>query len=199
MFLVCFAYSGAFDACALLTPFLRCCFLPWGMAHLIIAYFLFSSLCKIERRGVVRIRIRSRVIRIRVRRACIRTIVRVTASSTDTETYHAERCRQLPNVAARLCCRTKIFHPPDGGVGRFRPRPRRLACSMLSKFALSYFLTFGDDGVFLKIAERRGAVRTRMRSRAIRRRVRRARSRTIARVTASSTDTETLRGLGICV
>jgi len=123
MFLVCFAYSGAFDACALLTPFLRCCFLPWGMAHLIIAYFLFSSLCKIERRGVVRIRIRSRVIRIRVRRACIRTIVRVTASSTDTETYHAERCRQLPNVAARLCCRTKIFHPPDGGVGRFRPRP----------------------------------------------------------------------------
>ena len=97
-FLVCFAYSGAFNAYALLTPFLRCCFLPWGMAHLIIACFF---LCKIERRGVIRIRIRSRVIRIRVRRACIRTIVRVTASSTDTETYHAERCRQLPNVAAR--------------------------------------------------------------------------------------------------
>ena len=68
-----------------------------GSPH--IAYFY----CKIERRGVIRIRIRSRVIRIRVRRACIRTIVRVTASSTDTKTYHAERCRQLPyNVAARF-------------------------------------------------------------------------------------------------
>ena len=83
-----------------LHPFYIVVFLPWGMAHLIIAYF-FNSLCKIERRGVIRIRIRGRVIRIRVRRACIRTIVRVTASSTDTKTYHAERCRQLPNVAAR--------------------------------------------------------------------------------------------------
>lgn len=123
MFLVCFAYSGAFNAYALLTPFLLCCFLPWGMAHLIIAYFLVSSLCKIERRGARRIRKRSRVSRIRVRRACIRTIVRVTASSTDTETYHAERCRQLPNVAARLSCRTKNFHPPAAGVGCFRTRP----------------------------------------------------------------------------
>ena len=70
---------------------------------------------------------------------------------------------------------------------------------MLSKFALSYFLTFGDDGVFLKIAERRGVIRIRSRSRAIRSRARRARSRTTVRVTASSTDTETLRGLGIRV
>lgn len=151
---------------------------------------LYLHLCKFERRGVIRIRIRSRVIRIRVRRACIRAIVRVTASSTDTETYHAERCRQLPNVAARLLCRAIIFHPP--AAGGFRFRPRRVGLSMLSKFALSDFLRFRDDGVFLKIAERRGVIRSRKRSRASRIRARRARIRARVRVTASSTDTETL-------
>ena len=67
-----------------------------------------------------------------------------------------------------------------------------MAYFIISKFALSDFLRFGDNRVFLKIAERRGAIRTRIRSRAIRIRVRRARTRTMERVTASSTDTETI-------
>ena len=67
-----------------------------------------------------------------------------------------------------------------------------MAYFIISKFALSYFLTFGDDGVFLKIAERRGAMRTLSRSRAIRKRERRARTLTIGRDTASSTDIETI-------
>ena len=67
-----------------------------------------------------------------------------------------------------------------------------MAYFIISKFALSYFLTFGDDGVFLKIAERRGVKRILIRIRVIRIRARRARTRTIARATASGTDTETL-------
>ena len=67
-----------------------------------------------------------------------------------------------------------------------------MAYFTISKFALSDFLRFGDNRVFLKIAERRGANRIRLRSRAIRKRVRRARTRITVRVTASSPDTETL-------
>ena len=62
---------------------------------------------------------------------------------------------------------------------------------IISMPALSYFLRFRDNRVFLKIAERRGAIRTLSRSRANRKRERRARTRTIDRATASSTDTET--------
>ena len=65
-----------------------------------------------------------------------------------------------------------------------------MAYFIISKFALSDFLRFWDNRVFLKIAERRGASRSRTRSRAKRIRARRARKRTIARVTASSTDAE---------
>ena len=72
-----------------------------------------------------------------------------------------------------------------------------MAYFIISKFALSYFLTFGDDGVFLKIAERRGVIRIRILIPKMHIRVRRARMPTIFRATASSTDTETLRGLGI--
>ena len=67
-----------------------------------------------------------------------------------------------------------------------------MAYFIISKFALSDFLRFWDNRVFLKIAERRGVTRTRSRSRVIRIRARRARRRTIGRATASSTDTETL-------
>ena len=67
-----------------------------------------------------------------------------------------------------------------------------MAYFIISKFALSDFLRFGDNRVFLKIAERRGAISTRIRSRVIRSRVRRARIRPNVRATASSTDTETL-------
>ena len=67
-----------------------------------------------------------------------------------------------------------------------------MAYFIISKFALSYFLTFGDDGVFLKIAERRGVIRMRSRSRASRIRARRARILTIVRGTASNTEAETL-------
>ena len=74
-----------------------------------------------------------------------------------------------------------------------------MAYFIISKFALSYFLRFRDNWVFLKIAERRGAIHIRIRSRESRIRARRARIRIRARGTASKTDTETLRGLGIRV
>ena len=67
-----------------------------------------------------------------------------------------------------------------------------MAYFIISKFALSDFLRFWDNRVFLKIAERRGAIRKRIRSRATRSRARRARIRASVRATASSTDTETL-------
>ena len=67
-----------------------------------------------------------------------------------------------------------------------------MAYFIISKFALSDFLRFGDNRVFLKIAERRGVIITHTISRVIRMRARRARKRTIVRVTASSTDTEIL-------
>lgn len=83
------------------------------------------------------------------------------------------------------------------GVGRVRIRPRRWFIHMLSKITVYYSilcnaLLLANYGVFLKIAERRGVVRRRIRSRVVRKRVRRARSRTNVRVPASSTDTETL-------
>ena len=70
-----------------------------------------------------------------------------------------------------------------------------MAYFIISKFALSDFLRFWDNRVFLKIAERRGVISIRIRSRDIRKRARRARTRTIARATASSTDTETLKAI----
>lgn len=113
---------GSFQCFRLTNTLFTLLFFAMGHGSPHIAFFLNSS-CKIERRGAKRKRIRSRVKRKRVRRARSRTIVRATASSTDTETHHAERCRQLPNVAARLLCRTKNFRPPVGGGGRFRQRP----------------------------------------------------------------------------
>ena len=67
-----------------------------------------------------------------------------------------------------------------------------MAYFIISKFALSDFLRFWDNWVFLKIAERRGVIRRIIRSRQMRIRVRRACTRTSVRVTASITDTETL-------
>ena len=67
-----------------------------------------------------------------------------------------------------------------------------MAYFIISKFALSDFLRFGDNRVFLKIAERRGVIRIRIHFLKMHIRVRRARMPTIARATASSTDTETL-------
>ena len=67
-----------------------------------------------------------------------------------------------------------------------------MAYFIISKFALSDFLRFWYNGVFLKIAERRGVMLIRNNIHEIHIRVRRARSRTIDRATASSTDTETL-------
>ena len=70
-----------------------------------------------------------------------------------------------------------------------------MAYFIISKFALSDFLRFGDNRVFLKIAERRGVMLIRIKSRVMHIRARRARPRTIARGTASSTDTETLKAI----
>lgn len=159
-------------------------------------------LCKIERRGVIRVRIRCRVIRIRVRRACIRTIVRVTASGTHAKTYHAVRFRQLPNVAARCFCSFKIFARLRRGWGshsRSHPPPPLWASMLFVSYDLAYFLGRGDCGVGLKIAERRGVTRARIRGRVIRIRARCACTRTIVRATASGTHAKTFRGIHIGV
>ena len=63
-----------------------------------------------------------------------------------------------------------------------------MAYFIISKFALSDFLRFWDNRVFLKIAERRGVRRMRIRIRVIHIRARRARLHTHARATASNTD-----------
>ena len=138
-------------------------------------------LCKIEQRGVIRVRIRCRVIRIRVRRACIRTIVRVTASGTHAKTYHAVRFRQLPNVAARCFCSFKIFARLRRGWGshsRSHPPPPLWASMLFVSYDLAYCLGRGDCRVGLKIAERRGVRRARTRSRVMRIRARRDRKST---------------------
>ena len=67
-----------------------------------------------------------------------------------------------------------------------------MAYFIISKFALSDFLRFGDNRVFLKIAERRGVTMRQTRIMVFCSRVRRARMHTSARATASSTDTETV-------
>ena len=67
-----------------------------------------------------------------------------------------------------------------------------MAYFIISKFALSDFLRFGDNRVFLKIAERRGVILSLNHSRVSRIRARRARFLRIDRATASNTDTETL-------
>ena len=74
-----------------------------------------------------------------------------------------------------------------------------MAYFIISKFALSDFLRFGDNRVFLKIAERRGVIRIRIHIPKMRMRARRARITPIARVTASSTGTATIRVRGIRV
>ena len=63
-----------------------------------------------------------------------------------------------------------------------------MAYFIISKFALSDFLRFGDNRVFLKIAERRGAT-TKVSTINVKRiRVRHTRFSTIVRAPASITD-----------
>ena len=68
---------------------------------------------------------------------------------------------------------------------------------IISKFDLSNFLRFGYNRVFLKIAERRGAIIIQTIISGINIRVRRSRVRAIFRAPASNTDMETLTDIGI--
>ena len=67
-----------------------------------------------------------------------------------------------------------------------------MAYFIISKFALSDFLRFWDNRVFLKIAERGGASRNFNTIIVKRIRVRRARGRNIVRATATITDKESI-------
>ena len=72
-----------------------------------------------------------------------------------------------------------------------------MAYFIISKFALSDFLRFGDNRVFLKIAERRGAIIIQTIISGINIRVRLSRAPAIFRAPANNRYTETLTDIGI--